>query len=357
MIPLKTKTKQGERILIYGPPGVGKTTLAAQFPKPLFFDFEGSTSHVDVPVIDASGWAEARGYLQDLLRNPEGYQTVVLDTADWAQAAAITAVCKANNKEDIEAWDYGKGYEKLAVEWSKMLAELTELARNGFNIVVLCHSHIKQFHPPNGDAYDRYELQLRSGRNPATNLSALTTQWADHMIFYNHEVVTTAGKGKAVKAEGGHHVLYAQFSPSWDAKNRGGLPARMLPKAETSEAAFACLAPLLQAAPPVAKVEPEPEPKPRGSTKVETVYQPEPKEEAKKPAEPDPKTFPVELYDCMTRTATTEEQLQLYIDKHMIPKGMVTAGMTAHVLPEHLVAKLVQFWDTKVITRIKELSA
>ena len=37
-----------QKVVIYGAEGVGKTTLAAAFPNPLFIDTEGGTSHMDV---------------------------------------------------------------------------------------------------------------------------------------------------------------------------------------------------------------------------------------------------------------------------------------------------------------------
>ena len=35
-----------QKVVIYGPEGIGKTTLAAQFPDPVFIDTEGSTNHM-----------------------------------------------------------------------------------------------------------------------------------------------------------------------------------------------------------------------------------------------------------------------------------------------------------------------
>ena len=36
------------KVVIYGPEGIGKTTLASRFPNPLFIDTEGSTKFLDV---------------------------------------------------------------------------------------------------------------------------------------------------------------------------------------------------------------------------------------------------------------------------------------------------------------------
>ena len=50
MKPLKIitgKTGGAIKVVLYGPEGIGKTTLAAQFPEPLFIDIEGSTKFMD----------------------------------------------------------------------------------------------------------------------------------------------------------------------------------------------------------------------------------------------------------------------------------------------------------------------
>lgn len=37
------KIKSAQKVVIYGPEGIGKSTFASQFPNPLFIDTEGST--------------------------------------------------------------------------------------------------------------------------------------------------------------------------------------------------------------------------------------------------------------------------------------------------------------------------
>ena len=36
------------KVVIYGSEGIGKSTLASQFPNPLYIDTEGSTKHMNV---------------------------------------------------------------------------------------------------------------------------------------------------------------------------------------------------------------------------------------------------------------------------------------------------------------------
>ena len=46
-----------KKVVIYGPEGIGKSTLASKFPDPVFIDTEGSTNHMDVARLPApSSW-------------------------------------------------------------------------------------------------------------------------------------------------------------------------------------------------------------------------------------------------------------------------------------------------------------
>ena len=42
------KQERYQKIVVYGPEGIGKSTFAAHFPKPLFIDTEASTAHMNV---------------------------------------------------------------------------------------------------------------------------------------------------------------------------------------------------------------------------------------------------------------------------------------------------------------------
>lgn len=49
------KVVRPQKVVIYGAEGIGKSTLAAQFPNPLFIDTEGGTAQLDVRRIEKPG--------------------------------------------------------------------------------------------------------------------------------------------------------------------------------------------------------------------------------------------------------------------------------------------------------------
>ena len=57
------KISRAQKIVLYGPEGIGKTTFAANAPDPLFIDTEKGTAHLDVKRIDPApdSWSTASG--------------------------------------------------------------------------------------------------------------------------------------------------------------------------------------------------------------------------------------------------------------------------------------------------------
>lgn len=213
------KLSRTQKCVIYGCEGVGKSTFASKFPKPLFMDLEGGTAHLDVNRAKVVSWENIISTIDELIENSQGFQTLVIDTADWAERMCSVYLCKKYKKTGIEDFGYGKGYQYLAEEFAGMLAKLTELQNSGMHIVVLAHSTIRKLElPEENGTYDHYELKC------SKTVSPLIKEWSDGLLFANYRTYIQAsanGKGKAVG--GKERVLYTEHTAFCDAKNRWGL--------------------------------------------------------------------------------------------------------------------------------------
>ena len=213
------KLSRTQKCVIYGCEGVGKSTFAAKFPKPLFADLEGGTAHLDVNRAEVASWENIISTIDELIENSQGFQTLVIDTADWAERMCSAYLCKKYKKTGIEDFGYGKGYQYLAEEFAGMLAKLTELQNSGMHIVVLAHSTIRKLElPEENGTYDHYELKC------SKSVSPLIKEWSDGLLFANYRTyiqASASGKGKAVG--GKERVLYTEHTAFCDAKNRWGL--------------------------------------------------------------------------------------------------------------------------------------
>lgn len=215
---------RAQRVVIYGTEGIGKSTLAAQFPNPLFIDTEGSTSNMDVKRMDKpTSWTMLMNQIAFVKANPTVCKTLVIDTVDWAESLAIESVCSMHGKRGIEDFGYGKGYTYVREEMGRLLDKLQELVDIGINVVLTAHSQLRKFEQPDEDgAYDRYELKL--GKKTSSQTAPVVKEWCDLLLFCNYKTMVMTSETKKKKATGGQRVMYTTHHPAWDAKNRHGLP-------------------------------------------------------------------------------------------------------------------------------------
>ena len=213
------------KVVVYGPEGIGKSTLAAHFPRPVFIDTEGSTRHMDVSRTDKpSSWTMLMEQVQYVRSDPGVCSTLVIDTADWAEQLCIASICADKKLSGIEDMGYGKGYVYLAEEFGRLLNLLEEIVGRGVHVVLTAHAMMRKFEQPDEmGAYDRWELKLHK------KTSALVKEWSDLLLFANYKTLSVAAddKGKKFKAQGGRRVIYTSHHPCWDAKNRLGLPEEL----------------------------------------------------------------------------------------------------------------------------------
>lgn len=255
---IRGKQQNAMKCVIYGPEGIGKSTFASRFPRPIILDTEGSTGALDVDRVLVQSWTELTQAVDSLLQNSQDYATVVIDTADWAEKLCTEHIVSKNHWQGIEDAGYGKGYVYVAEEFGKLLNRLEQLKRRGLHVVLTAHAAMRKFEQPDEmNPYDRWELKLSKKCAP------LLKEWSDMLLFANYKTfVVQSGDGKKAKATGGtRRVMYTQHAATWDAKNRFGLPPEM-------DFDFAGIAHLVQAAPttPVAQsptpAAPREEPKP-----------------------------------------------------------------------------------------------
>ena len=212
------KQQRPQRVVIYGVESVGKTTFASKFPHPLFLDIEGGSNHLAVDRVAVSSWKELGECIQEAKRTD--YETIVIDSADWAERLAVEDLLATNKKQSVEDFGFGKGWVMTAEKVSRFLTALDTLIDAGKHVVVLAHSKVQRTEPPDIlAAYDRYELKLSKQSSP------LVKEWADELWFFRFKTKSVSNDGGKAKGIGGkERVIYTTHSAAYDAKTRSGLP-------------------------------------------------------------------------------------------------------------------------------------
>lgn len=222
------KRARAQKVVIYGTEGIGKSSLAAQFPEPLFIDTEGSTDNMDVARLDKpTSWIMLNNQIAFIKANPTVCKTLVIDTIDWAESLCVDNLCAMHGKKGIEDFGYGNGYVYAKEEMGRFLNKLQDLIEIGINVVLTAHAQIRKFELPDEmGSYDKYELKL--GKKTSSQTAPLVKEWADLLLFCNYKTyLISQEKSMKKKAQGNQRVMYTEHNPAWDAKNRHGLPSEL----------------------------------------------------------------------------------------------------------------------------------
>lgn len=229
------KENRPPRLFIYGQEGVGKSTIGAAAPNPVFVQTEDGLGEIDTAKFPlAKTLGEVFTYLNALVDEPHEFKTVVLDSADWLERLIWDQVCRDFGVRSIEKADggYGKGYVHALTYWRQIIGLLNTLRdQRGMIVIVIAHSKVERFEDPENSAYDRYTPRLHK------SATSLICEWSDAVFFATKRfrVSKEAGNGfqgeraiaSPIGADGGERILRTVGSPACVAKNRYGLPGEI----------------------------------------------------------------------------------------------------------------------------------
>jgi len=193
-----------QRIGIYGPGGIGKTSLAATAPGPVaFFDLDDSLSILGLDVQRVTGiatWEALRAALQG--GGWDGIRTLVLDTATRAEELAVAWTLRNVPSQSgafvqrLEDYGYGKGFQHVYEAFLCLLGDLDQHVRAGRNVVMICHDCAANVPNPSGEDYLRCEPRLQSSSGGKASIRLRLREWLDHLLFVGYDVVAKDGKAQ-----------------------------------------------------------------------------------------------------------------------------------------------------------------
>lgn len=161
--PVKiNKDLKGKYILIYGQPKIGKTTLAAQFPRNLLLAFEPGYNALNNKMVQPiTKWGEFKTVLKQLEKPEvqEKFDTITIDTADIAWDYCEKYICASNLNETtgetpktLGDIPWGKGYDLCKKEFDTSLRRIAML---GYGLVIISHETTKTIKTESGQEYQR----------------------------------------------------------------------------------------------------------------------------------------------------------------------------------------------------------
>lgn len=172
-IDLKSLSKPtGQRpiiVTLFGEGGMGKTTLAAMFPKPVFIRTEDGTASLqgneDVhmfPLASTSG--DVLDAIEALAIGEHDFKTVVIDSITQLATMIEHEIVEADPKAksiNQAGGGYGAGYMTAAEKHRQIREWAGALAYDkGMNVVFIGHADTETMDLPDLDPYTRYSVRL-----------------------------------------------------------------------------------------------------------------------------------------------------------------------------------------------------
>lgn len=139
--PADLSVSHNVKALVYGQPGVGKSSLALSAPQPVLLDFDGGIQRVNgafqVPTLQVENWPQVNEALSEIESGGVPCKTIVVDTASKMLDYMGADIIKNNPK-------YGKADGSLTLQGfgvrkSMFINFLRRVALMGKNVVFVAH--------------------------------------------------------------------------------------------------------------------------------------------------------------------------------------------------------------------------
>ena len=216
---ITTTTPSPPTMIVYGQPGVGKTTFAASAGA-ILIDCENGAGVVPgltrTPYLQT--WPEMRQWLAELASTPpDGVPAVAIDTIDWMVQRIVEHVVvdlddkSPSNITNTLGTAHG-GYFKAReivqnIVYRDLLPMLNAIANEGLAVILLAHAANTKMTTPEG-----FDLRLAAPDLPQW-IAPPFIEWADAVLYAVRD-----GDQRVLRTEGSNVVL---------AKNRYSLPVEL----------------------------------------------------------------------------------------------------------------------------------
>ena len=139
--PSELSVKATLSVLIYGQPGIGKTTFGVSAPDAVLFDYDGGVQRINgahqVPTLQPISWEDTNLALQEIQNEMPEIKTIVIDTVGKMLDYMSAYIIKTDPKMAMRDGSLSlKGY---GVRKQMFVNFIKQLALMGKNVVFIAH--------------------------------------------------------------------------------------------------------------------------------------------------------------------------------------------------------------------------
>jgi hypothetical protein len=231
---LSNKTFRPYAGLVYGPPGVGKTTLASSIPGSIVIDMERGSDSLGATRIEITENGGPHATIDRVKRAcayavKQGFTTVILDSTTSLQALFENQFLIESQKTALNTGNYGADYEQITKKFKNFFGgpQATQglmpfLSSKGCNLILLGHE--KERTETIGDS----RLVHTICPHLYTGIERWLSVQLDWIFYYCYDILVkeeSLGMTKSkLSSTRGRKIITCQEG-GITAKNRYGLPA------------------------------------------------------------------------------------------------------------------------------------
>ncbi len=196
-------------VLIYGPPKIGKSTLASQFDSPLFIAAESGLNALEVYETACLDWQTFLNICKEIAKGEHEFQTIVIDTIDQLYQRCVEYIRDKHGVEHESDLEWGRGWAAIREEFSRVLTKLSLLP---YGLVFVSHSEEKEIKTRTAQITKAVPTMTKTGREVVLNMADI--------ILYCESVMTDDGEKR---------IMRTKPSENWEAGDRTGKLPKVLP--------------------------------------------------------------------------------------------------------------------------------
>lgn len=139
--PSEIAPKSTITVLVYGEPGIGKTTIACSAPNAVLFDYDGGVQRINgahqVPTLQPTSWEDTAAAIEEIEREMPEVQTIVIDTAGKMLDYMTAFIIKHNPK--MKKFDGSLALQGYGLRKQMFTDFINKLAISGKNVIFVAH--------------------------------------------------------------------------------------------------------------------------------------------------------------------------------------------------------------------------
>jgi hypothetical protein len=215
--------KKPPRVVLYGPPKIGKSTFGSGAPDAVFVTTEDGIDNVTVDRFPRAGsWDDLLANIDQVVKGEHEYKTLVLDTLNGAAELASQHVCATKFSGD---WGpkgfsaFGQGWAATSEEMRRLIPLFDACRARGMIVLLLAHAGVQNVRNPIEGDFTKHAPDVDR------RVWARFAAWSDVIMradfeYFVKKADNPLGKGQAVGTS--TRVLRCSGSAAEDAGTRVG---------------------------------------------------------------------------------------------------------------------------------------